>query len=301
MLEKPWHRNASNLLVVNSILAAISLIVVQSTKGNLIWLIAGIIAALLFIISAEKITEALDEDNVHTYVSYFVPYNFGVLLLFVALVGMIRHYIPFSPIALLWVSIISAATLFVIWLIVWGKDVKFLICSGQEDYQNYIDELEGISEPKRDNDCWTRLFYKVRSRLKAKKISVLPHRNVYARLKPSPIHGIGAFAIRPIKKGTKLFPDDKSEIVWINEREIDALPNNIKELYEDFSIIKDGKYGCPVSFNQLTLSWYLNDSDAPNVWVDENYDMFALRDIRENEELTIDSSQFSKQPYKKGL
>jgi len=125
----------------------------------------------------------------------------------------------------------------------------------------------------------------------------LPHADVYTRLKPSRIHGVGVFAIRQIPKGTRLFKGE-DEIIWIPEKSISTLPFEIKKLYEDFAIIKDGYYGCPANFNSLTMSWYLNDSSNPNVLVDENYDMWSVRDIGEGEELTIDSSRFSKQPYR---
>lgn len=125
----------------------------------------------------------------------------------------------------------------------------------------------------------------------------LPHTNVYTRLQLSKIHGVGVFAIRRIEKGTRLFADDE-EIVWVDESYLADLPKKLKKLYDDFAIIKDGEYGCPVTFNLLTMGWYLNDSDDPNVVVDNDYNMSALRDIEEGEELTIDSSKFSEQPYK---
>ncbi len=56
---------------------------------------------------------------------------------------------------------------------------------------------------------------------------------------------------------------------------------------------EDGHYGCPKNFNQLTPSWYLNHSDHPNVAFDSNDEFFALRDIRANEELTVDYSTYS--------
>jgi SET domain-containing protein len=126
----------------------------------------------------------------------------------------------------------------------------------------------------------------------------LPHANVYTRLRPSTIHGVGVFAIRRIEKGTPLFAGDE-DIVWVDQGYVADLPKKIKKLYDDFAIIKDGKYGCPTNFNLLTMGWYLNDSDDPNVAVDDEYNMSALRDIEEGEELTIDSSKFSEQPYKK--
>jgi SET domain-containing protein len=127
--------------------------------------------------------------------------------------------------------------------------------------------------------------------------SSLPHSNVYTRLKPSAIHGVGVFAIRNIPKETHLF-DGNEEITWVDERQIAHLPQSLRQMYEDFCIIKDGRYGCPLNFNSLTMGWYLNDSSTPNVVVDENYNMYAARDIAEGEELTIDSSRFSEQPYR---
>jgi len=125
----------------------------------------------------------------------------------------------------------------------------------------------------------------------------LPHFNVFTRLKPSPIHGVGVFAIRHIPKGTLLFDPDE-EITWVDEKQIADLPCELRRLYEDFCIIINGKYGCPRNFNDLTMAWYLNDSVAPNVAVDEDYNMRATRDIEKGEELTIDSSRFSEQPYR---
>jgi uncharacterized protein len=106
----------------------------------------------------------------------------------------------------------------------------------------------------------------------------LPHVGVHTRLQPSKIHGVGVFAIVEIPEGTALFSDDR-DIIWVKEREVATLPKELKRLYEDFAIIKNRKYGCPSNFNLLTLSWYLNDSDNPNVAVDNEYNMSALRDI----------------------
>src|SRR5271168_2299907 len=75
-----------------------------------------------------------------------------------------------------------------------------------------------------------------------------PDVGVYTRLQPSNIHGVGVFAIRRIEKGTPLFADDE-EIIWVDEGYVAGLSKEIKKLYDDFAIIKDGKYGCPVNFN----------------------------------------------------
>jgi SET domain-containing protein len=41
-------------------------------------------------------------------------------------------------------------------------------------------------------------------------------------------------------------------------------------------------------FNVITPSWYLNHSDNPSAYSDDQYSFFALRDIEKGEELTLD-------------
>src|SRR5260370_24315356 len=99
--DKPWQKNASSLLVVNSILAAISALVIQTlvtepAHDSIVWLVIGAGALFLFILSAEKITEAFASDDVALYVRYCLPYNVGVLLLLVDVAGIIRHYAGLS-------------------------------------------------------------------------------------------------------------------------------------------------------------------------------------------------------------
>ena len=66
-------------------------------------------------------------------------------------------------------------------------------------------------------------------------------------------------------------------------------------MYDDFCVIKDNgkQYGCPQNFNQLTMAWYMNHSDTPNVEIDENYDFRASIEIKDGEELTINYKTFS--------
>jgi FRG domain/SET domain len=120
-----------------------------------------------------------------------------------------------------------------------------------------------------------------------------PHEGVFARLARSRIHGIGVFAIRRIRKGLKVFSGDIDDMVWIDKVELGRLPKEVERLYDDFAVLKSKRYGCPVNFNRLTPSWYLNHSKSPNVRCDENYDFVALRDIKPGEELTADYSTYS--------
>ena len=124
---------------------------------------------------------------------------------------------------------------------------------------------------------------------------------MFTRLKPSSIHGVGVIAIRNIKKGTRLFAQDSDEMLWV---EANRLPKDkqLLQLYDDFAVVKNGKharpkrYGCPTHFQRLTMSWYLNEpkpGEKPNVRCDENYEFIALRNIRNGEELTVDSTTYS--------
>jgi hypothetical protein len=121
----------------------------------------------------------------------------------------------------------------------------------------------------------------------------LPHEGVFTRLRPSRTHGIGVFAIKRIPKGTKLFRGDTDEMRWIDAGSLGRLPKEIRRLYEDFSVLKAAKWGCPTSFNRLTPAWYLNESKSPNVVCDEHLNFVAKRDIAMGEELTVDYSTYS--------
>jgi SET domain-containing protein len=124
---------------------------------------------------------------------------------------------------------------------------------------------------------------------------MLPHDKVFTRLGVSKIHGIGVFAIADIEKDTPLFAYDNTEVVWITASELAGISENQKKFYEDFCIIKNGGnlYGCPPNFNQLTMAWYMNHSDSPNVEVDEDYNFRTQVKIKDGEELTIDYNTFS--------
>jgi SET domain-containing protein len=123
----------------------------------------------------------------------------------------------------------------------------------------------------------------------------LPHSDTYTRLRPSKRHGIGVFAIRPIKKGALVFGLDDDDTVKVPKRRILHLPTRLKRLYHDFCVLRGDVYECPLSFNKLTPSWFLNDSrnDKPNVAPDSELKFRALRDIRPGEELLARYDDYS--------
>jgi hypothetical protein len=125
-----------------------------------------------------------------------------------------------------------------------------------------------------------------------------PHKRVYTRLAPSKVDkdGVGVFAIVNIKKDNPLFCGDNEEMLWIEESTFKNAPDAVRRLYRDFSVFKNNRFGCPLTFNRLTASWYINKpkrGETPNVYCDANYDFYALRDIKAGEELTVDYFKYS--------
>jgi SET domain-containing protein len=126
----------------------------------------------------------------------------------------------------------------------------------------------------------------------------LPHCGVHARLGSSSIHGIGVFAMEPIKVGTNVFENDRRSLRWIDVDALETLSLSPAErkLYGDFGVRRDGQIGCPENFNLLSVGWYVNEplpGEEPNLRATEQLDMMAARDIAAGEELTIDYTLFS--------
>ena len=125
-----------------------------------------------------------------------------------------------------------------------------------------------------------------------------PHDGVLIRLAPSPISGIGVFAMEMIAAGTEIFPHDRHPIRWIPATVLDdpRLRPWQRALYEDFAIRRGDQLGCPESFDQLTTGWFLNEpmeASEPNVHATADYRFVAARDIAAGEELTVRYESFS--------
>jgi SET domain-containing protein len=120
-----------------------------------------------------------------------------------------------------------------------------------------------------------------------------PHEHVYARIGRSRIHGVGVLAIRDIPAGTRVFRGEDERVVWVSRADVRRLPRPLRQLYEDFAMLWGERYGVPRTLNMLSVGWYLNHSDRPNVEADDDGRFHALRRIRKGEELTADYRTFT--------
>jgi SET domain-containing protein len=130
-------------------------------------------------------------------------------------------------------------------------------------------------------------------------------KNVYCRIRPSKVHGVGVFAIRTIPKGTNVFatniidPMDcdpvqiPQELIFHNEQ----IPSGVKQMVKDFMTFENGKVELPIAgFNTLNISFYLNHSHIPNVQTDDGLTFIALKDIAEGEELFSNYTTYTDEP-----
>jgi len=119
-----------------------------------------------------------------------------------------------------------------------------------------------------------------------------PHRHVYARIGLSRVHGVGVVAIRDIPAGTRVFRGESERVTWVSRAAVRRLPPAVRALYEDFGMVWGDRIGVPPSLNRLSVGWYVNHSDRPNVEAGDDGRFRALRRIRKGEELTADYRTF---------
>jgi len=117
------------------------------------------------------------------------------------------------------------------------------------------------------------------------------HQDTYVMIKPSPLHGIGVFAIRDIPKGTRdLFSQGVGEWIKLTIAEVEALPKHSRDLVENHCLFDEDHYYVPdYGFKLVDLVVYLNHSDTPNVIsINEGEYFEAIKDIAAGEELLLD-------------
>jgi len=112
----------------------------------------------------------------------------------------------------------------------------------------------------------------------------------FITLKPSPVHGIGVFALRDIPKGCKtLFSRNVGEWIRVPISDIDQLPDQTRNMVETYCLYDETHYYLPdYGFKVMDLVNYLNHSSTPNVISVNDGEYFeSLREIKEGEELLV--------------
>ena len=117
--------------------------------------------------------------------------------------------------------------------------------------------------------------------------------HTYVMLKPSPVEGIGVFAITDIPRGCRQMfskPDAAAEWITISKKEIELLPAHAQFLVGNYCLYDQDHYFVPAQgFKKIDLSLFLNHADNPNIISINDGDYFeAIRDIKAGEELLID-------------
>ncbi|MBK9660631.1 MAG: SET domain-containing protein [Chitinophagaceae bacterium] len=115
--------------------------------------------------------------------------------------------------------------------------------------------------------------------------------DTYVMLKPSPIEGIGVFAIRDIPKGCRtIFSAGIGEWIKVSIDEVEKLPAHSRNLVETYCLYDEENYFVPsYGFKLMDTVLYLNHSAQFNIAsVNDGEQFEALRDIEAGEELLVD-------------
>ena len=115
----------------------------------------------------------------------------------------------------------------------------------------------------------------------------------YVMLRPSPIAGIGVFAIANIPKGCRAMfsaPEPAAHWIGLARADVEALPAHARHLVENYCLYDNEQYFVPEhGFKKIDLACFLNHSDTPNVMsIDDGAYFEAMRDIADGEELLVD-------------
>ncbi|MGO8842073.1 MAG: hypothetical protein ACLQF1_13370 [Methyloceanibacter sp.] len=129
------QRAARHYLVLNSILAAVSGVVVATLatdKGRPCWifLFLGMLALFLFLLDAEKTAEAARREDAEMFVNYHNAYNFAVTFLLLAIAALIAGKAHAGYLF----DVLVGGTTAVVWVCGWGCDIHFLSKKAGRDY-----------------------------------------------------------------------------------------------------------------------------------------------------------------------
>jgi SET domain-containing protein len=115
----------------------------------------------------------------------------------------------------------------------------------------------------------------------------------FCQLQPSPIHGVGVFAIRKIPKGRGPFRTlakyATTGLVRVTEDERAALQPKLAALIRALFVPTADKLYVPTSgLNVIHLCAYINHATRPNLRTRDGARFITKREIDPGEELTVD-------------
>ncbi|MDP2741835.1 MAG: SET domain-containing protein [bacterium] len=116
-------------------------------------------------------------------------------------------------------------------------------------------------------------------------------KNIYCRLKPSKIEGIGVFAIKDIPKNIDPFRGVKKQ-KWqkFTMSELKKLDKETLKMIDDFFVIrkKGIVYISESGLNSMDISYFLNNSEKPNLkTINDGVSFITLRKVKKGEELVF--------------
>ena len=118
--------------------------------------------------------------------------------------------------------------------------------------------------------------------------------SVWAKIAPSPLGGVGVFAIRDIRKGTRVSDFLRSymprgEIIEVTTADFMKIKKEIRDLILDKSMFTDSYLMSFMSPNcECFLQDFTNHSETPNV----DTSFIATRDIKAGEEILENYKDF---------
>jgi len=127
--------------------------------------------------------------------------------------------------------------------------------------------------------------------------------DIYCRLAPSKVHGVGVFAIKDIDRGIDPFKGaDNSRYVKIKKEQLKGLDKSVFKLFDDMFVFDKGIYWMPAKgLQSIDISYYINHSKNPNMIAEEQGEKFVTkRNIRKGEELLIDYDTYDAQNHNYG-
>ncbi len=105
----------------------------------------------------------------------------------------------------------------------------------------------------------------------------------------------GVFAGEDIEPGEIVFSNWNDSCVRLSRKEVDALPEPYKTIFEKYSTeIEEFVYVGPFENEDVTpqMDYFINHSCDPNAWMINDDDVAARRLIKKGEQVTIDYATF---------